>query len=152
MNNIVCSCSDAKLCLTLCDPMDHKHARLSCPSPSPEVCSNSCPLSQWCHPNVSYSVTLFSSCLQSFSTSGSFPKSWFFTSGGQSVRASASASILPMNIQSWFPLRCTDLISLLSRELSRVFLRTTIQKHQYYGTQPSLWSNSHIYSWLLEKP
>ena len=103
-------------------------------------CSNSCPLSQWCHPTISSSVATFSSCPQSFPASGSFPMSWLFTSGGQSIRA--SASVLPVNIQGWFPLRLTGLISLLSKGLSRVFFSTTVQKHHFFGTQPSLWSNS----------
>ena len=104
-----------------------QHTRLACPSLSPRVCSNSCPLSLWCHPTISSSVIPFSSCLQSFRASGSFPMSQLFTSGGQSI--GASASILPMNIQEWFPLRLTGLISLLSKELSRVFSSTTFQKH-----------------------
>ena len=116
------------------------------------VCSNSCPLRQWCHPAISSSVTLFSSCLQSFPASRSFPMSQFFPSGGQSTGASASASVLPMNIQDWFPLGLTGLISLQSKGLSRVFSNTTVQKHQFFGTQPSLWSKLHICTWLLEKP
>ena len=102
---------------------------------------------QW----FSYSVTLFF-CLQSFLASGSFPMSCLFISGGQSISASASASVLTMNIQGWFPLGLTGLISLLSKGLSRVFSRTIVQKHQFFGTQPSLWSNSHIHTWLLERP
>ena len=126
--------------------------RLPCPSPSPRVCSNSCPLSQWCHPTISSSVVPISSHLQSFPASGSFPMSWLFPSGGQSIGASASASVLPKNIQGWFPLGQTGLNSLLSKGLSRVFSSTTVQNHQFFGTQPSLWSNSHIHTWLLEKP
>ena len=103
-------CSVAKLCLIL-QPNWLQHARLPCPSPSPRVCSNSCPSSWWCHPTISSSV-VSSSCLQSFPASGSFPMSQFFTSGGQSIRASASASVLPVNIQHWFPLRLTGLLSL----------------------------------------
>ena len=114
-------------------PHGLQHARLPCPSPSPRACSNSCPLSRWCHPNISSSVVLFFSCLQSFPASGSFPTSRLFTSGGQSIGASASASVLPMNIQNWFPLRLTSLISLLSKRLSRVFSNTTVQKHQFFG-------------------
>ena len=95
-----------------------QHARLSCPSPTPRTCSNSCPLSQWCHPAISSSVIPFSSCLQSFSASGSFPMSQFFASGGQSIGASASGSVLPMNVQDWFPLGLTGLIYLLSKGLS----------------------------------
>ena len=109
--------------------MSCSHTRLPCPSLSPGVCSNSCPLSQWCQPTVSSSVTLFSSCPQSFPSSGSFPMSWFFASGGQSIGALASASVLPMNIQGWFPLGLTDLISLLSKGLLRVFSSTIIWKH-----------------------
>ena len=127
-----------------------QHSRLPHPSLSPGVCSNSCPLSWWCHPNISSSAVPFSSCLQSFPASGSFPMSWLFTSDGQ--RIEASASVLPMNTQGWFPLRLTGCISLLSKGLSRVFSNTTAQKHQFFGTQPSLWSNSHIHTWLLEKP
>ena len=119
------------------------HGRLPCPSPSPGVCSDSCPLSQWCHLTISSSVTP-SSCLQSFPTSGSFPTSWLFASGGQSIGASVSASILPKNIQASFPLRLTVVISSQCKGPSTVF-STTIQKHQFFGTQPSLWSNSHIH-------
>ena len=115
------------------------------------VCSNSCPLNQWCHPAISSSVAPISSCLQSFPASGSFPMSQLFTSGGQSIVAPASASVLPMNIQSWFPLGLIGLISLLSKWLSRVFSSTTTWNHQFFGAQPSLWSNFHIYTWLLEK-
>ena len=109
--------------------------RLPCSSLSPRVCSNSCPLSQWCHPTISSSAAPFSSFHQSFPASGSFPVSWFFTSGGQSIGASASTSALPMNIQGWFPLGLTGLISLLSKRLSRVFSSTTVQKLQFLGIQ-----------------
>ena len=129
-----------------------QHPRLPCPSPAPEACSNSSPLSLWCHPTISSSVISFSSCLQSSLASGSFPISKFFTSGGQTIRVSASASILPMNIQDWFLLGLTGLISLQSKGLSRVFSNTTVQKHQYFGAQLSLQSKSHIHTWLLEKP
>ena len=125
------------------------NTRLPCPSPSPGVCSNSCPLSWWCHPTISPSVTPFSSCPQSFPASGSFPMSWLFTSCDQSTGASALA--LAMSVQGWFPLGLTGWISFLSKWLSRVFSSTTVQKHQFFGAQPSLWSNSHIHSWLLEK-
>ena len=131
-------------------PHELQHSRLPCPSLSPWVCSNSCPLSQWCHPAISSSVTHFSSCRQSLPASGSFPVSWLFTSGGQSIGASASGPVLPMNIQHLFPLELTGLIFLLSKGLTRVFSNTTIQKHQFFGTQPSLWSKSHIFIWLLE--
>ena len=112
-----------------------QHARLPCPSQSPGACSNSCPLCWWCHPTISSSVIPFSSCLQSFPASGSFPMSQFFASGGQRIGVSASASVLPMNIQDWFPLGLNDLISLQSKGLSRVFSNTTVQKPQFFGTQ-----------------
>ena len=127
-----------------------QHARLPRPSLSPGVCSNSCPLSQWYYPTISSSVTLFSSCLQSLSASGSFLRSQLFASGSQST--GASALVLPMNIHGWFPLRLTGLIFLLSKGLSRVFSNTTVRKRQFFGTQSSLWSSSHIHTWLLEKP
>ena len=133
-------------------PHGLQHARLPCPSPTPRVYSNSCPLCQWCHPIISSSVVPFSSCLQSFPASGSFPMSQFFTSGGQSIGVSASASVLPMNIQDWFPLGLTGWIFLQSIGLSRVFSNTTVQKHQFFNSKLSLWSNSHIHTWLLEKP
>ena len=119
---------------------------------SSRVCSNSCPLSWWCYLTISSSVAPFSSCPQSLPTSGSFPVSQLFNSSGQSIGASASASILPTNIQDWFPLELTGLISLQFKGLPRVFSNTTIQKHQFFGSQPSLWSNSHTCTWLLEKP
>ena len=105
-----------------------QHTRLPCLSPSPGVCSNSYPLSLWCHPTISFSVVPFSSCLQSFSASGSFTVSWLFASGGQSIGASASASVLPMNVQGWFPLGLTNLTSLQSKGLSRVFSSITVWK------------------------
>ena len=119
-----------------------QHARFPCPSPNPGACSNSCPLSQWCHPTISSSAISFSSCLQSFLESGSFPRSHFFASGGQSIGASGSASVLPLNIQDWFPLGWTGRISLQSKGLSRVFSNTTVQKHQFFGTQLSLFFTS----------
>ena len=125
------------------------HANLPCPSLSPRVCSNSCPLSWWCHPTILASVVPFSSCLQSFPASGSFPVSQLFASGGQRVGASASASVFQMNIQGWFSLGLTGLIFLLSKRLSRVFSSTTVWKHQFFSTQPSLWSSSHNRTWLL---
>ena len=135
-----------QLCPTLCNPMDcNTPGFLPCPLPTPRACSNSCPSSRWCHPTISSSVVPFSSCLQSFPASRSFPRSQFFTSGGQSIGDSASASVLPINIQDWFPLRLTGLISLQSKKLSRDFSNTTVQKHQFFGTQLSLWSNSHIH-------
>ena len=140
--------SVAQSCLTVCDCIPW---RLPCPSPTPRASSNSCPLSQWCHPATSSSVVPFS-CLQSFSASGSFPMSQFFASGGQSIGVSALASVLPMNIQGWSPLGWTDLISLQSKGFSRVFSNTAVRKHQFFDVQPSLWCNSHIHTWLLEKP
>ena len=132
-------------------PNGLQHARLPCPSPTPRACSNSRPLSQWCHPTISSSVIPFSSCLQSFPASGSFQMIWFFTSGGQSIGASASKSVFPNNVQDWFPLEWAGLISLQSKGLLRVFSSTTIQRHQLFDTQFFLWSNSHIHTWLLEK-
>ena len=128
-----------------------QHARPPCPSPTPWAYSNSCPLSRWCHPTISSSVVPFSH-LQSFPTLGSFPMSQFFASGGQSIGDSASASVLPMNIQDWFPLGWTGWISLQSKGLSRVFSNTTVQKHQFFCAQLSSQSISHIHTWLLEKP
>ena len=129
-----------------------QHSRPPCTSPTPGVYSNSCRLSWWCHPTISSSVIPFYYCLKSFPASGYFPMSWFFASGGQSIGVSASASILPMNIQDWFPLGWTRWMFLQSKGLSRVFSNTTVQKHQFFGAQLSLQSNSHIHTWLLEKP
>ena len=114
--------------------------------------AHSCQWSQCCRLTISSSVAFFSSCPQSFPASGSFSVSWLFTSSGQRTGASASASVLPLNIQGWFPLGLTGLISLLSKGLSRVFCSTTVWKHHFFGAQPSLWSRSHIPTWLLEKP
>ena len=111
-------------------PHGMQHSRPPCPSPTPGVYSDSCPSSRWCHPTISSSVVPFSSCLQSFPASGSFLMSQFFTSGGQRIGVSSSASVLPMNIQGWFLLGWTSLISLWSKGLSRVFSNTTVQKHQ----------------------
>ena len=133
-------------------PHGRQHARLSCPSPSPRACSNSCPLSWWCHPTISSSDIPFFSCLQSFPASGSFPLSQLFAPGGRSIGASASAPVFPMNIQGWFPLGLTGSISLQFKGLWRVFSNNTVQKHQFFGAQLSSWANSHIYTWLLEKP
>ena len=138
-----------ELCPGLCDPMDCSMPG-SYPSPTPRAYSNSRSLHWWCHPTISSSVVPFSSHLQSFPESGSFPMSQFFTSGGQNIEA--SASVLPMNIQNWFPLGWTGWISSQSKGLSRVFSNTTVQKHQFFGTRFSLWSNSHIHIWLLVKP
>ena len=130
-------------------PHGRQHTRPPCPSPTPGACSNSCPLSWWCHPTISSSILPFSSCLQSFTASGSFLMSQLFTSGDQNIGVSASASVLPMNIQEWFPLGLVGWVSLQSKGLSRVF-NTTVQKHQFFGAQ---WeSNSHIHAWLPEKP
>ena len=133
-------------------PHELQHARPPCPSPTHGVHSNSCPLSQWCHTTISSSVVPFSSCLQSFPASGSFLVSQLFASGGQSIGVSASASVLPMNIQDWFPLGWTGWISFQSMGLSRVFSNTTVQKHQFISIQLSLLSNFHNHTWLLEKP
>ena len=132
-------------------PHGLQHTSPPCPLPTPEVYPNSCPLSGWCHPTISSSVVPFSSRLQSFPASGSFQMSQFLTSGGQSIGVSASASNLPMNIQDWFPSGQTGWISLVSKGLSRVFSNTTVQKHQFFSTQLSLESNSHIHTWPLEK-
>ena len=134
------------------DSLHPMHARLMCSSLSPWVCSDSCPLSWWCHPTISSSVVLFSSCPQSFPASGSFPVSQLFISAGTNIGASVSALDLLKDIQGWFPLGLTGLMSLLSKGLSRVFSSTMIWKHQFFGAQSSLWSNSHIHTWLLEKP
>ena len=123
-------------------PHGLQYTRLPCPSSSPGACSNSCPFSRWCHPTISSSVIPFSSCLQSFPASGSFQMSQFFTSGGWSIGVSDSASVLPMNIQDFFPLGWISWISLQSKELSRIFSNTTVQKHQFFGVQLSSQSNS----------
>ena len=116
-------------------PHGLQHTRPPCPSPAPKMYPNSCPLSQWCHPIISSSVIPFPSCLQSFSASGSFPMSQFFTSDDQSIGVSASASVLPINIRDWFPLGWTGWISLKSKGLSSIFSNTTVQKHQFFGAQ-----------------
>ena len=133
-------------------PHKPQHTRPPCPSPTPRVYSVSCPSSRWCHPAISSSVVPFSSCPQSLPASGSFPMSQLFTSGGQSTGVSASASVLLMITQDWSPLGLTGWISLQSKGLSRVFSNTTVQKHQFFGAQLSSQSNSHIHTWLLEKP
>ena len=119
-------------------PHGLQHVRHPCTSPTSGLYSNSCPLSQWCHPIISSSVIPFFSCLQSFPASGSFQMSQFFASGGQSIGVSASTSVLPMNIQNWFPLGWTGWISLQSKGLSKVFSNTTVQKHQFFSAQLSL--------------
>ena len=133
-------------------PHELQHARPPCPSPTPGVYPNLCPWNWWCHPAISSSVVPFSSCPQSFLASGSFQMSQLFTSGGQNIGVSASASVLTMNTQDWSPLRWTGRISLQSKGLSRVFSNTTVQKHQFFGAQPSSQSNSHIHTWPLAKP
>ena len=146
-------CLVARSCLTLWDPMN-------CRTPGfpvlhyPGVCSNSCLISmrQSCYLTISSSVVPFSSCLQSFAASGSFQMSQIFASDGQSIRVSASTSVLPMNAQDWSPLGCTGWISLQSKGLSRVFSNTTVQKLHFFSAQPSSQSTSHIHTWPLEKP
>ena len=132
-------------------PHEVQYSRIPCPSPPPWVCSDSWLLSQWCYPTISSPVAHFYSCPQSFPESVSFPMIWLFTSGGKSIRASASAPVLPVNIYDWFPLS-NGLISLQTKALPRVFSNTTVQKHQFFDTLPSIWSTSHIHIWLLEKP
>ena len=149
---LVCYCSVAQSCPTPCDPVD-------CSKPGLPVHHHLLELAHthvhWVHDAMQPSHPLsppFSSCLQSFPASGSFPLSQLFASGGQSIGVSASVSVLPMNIQGWFPLGWTGLIFLQSKGLSRVFPNTTVWKHQFFSAQPSLWSSSHIHTWLLEKP
>ena len=132
-------------------PCELQHSRPPCPSPTPRVHPNSCPSSQWCHPAISSSIVPFSSCPQSLPASGSFPMSQLFTYGGQSTGVSASASFLPKNTQDWSPLEWTGWISLQSKGLSRVSSNTTVQKDQFFGTQLSSQSSSHIHTWPLEK-
>ena len=133
-------------------PQELQHTRPPCPSPTPGVHPDSRPSSQWCHPAISSSVIPFSSCPQSLPASESFPISQLFAWSGQSIGVSASASFLPMNTQDWSPLEWFGWISLQSKGLSRVFSNTTVQKHQFFSTQLSLQSNSHIHTWPLEKP
>ena len=133
-------------------PWGLQHTRLPCPTPTPWDGPNSCLSSWWCHPTTSSSGIPFTPCLQSFPASELLPISQFFASGGQSIGVLASTSVLPVNIQDWFPLGLTDLISLLSKGLSRVFSNTTVQKHQFFGIQLFLWSNSRIHTRLLGKP
>ena len=142
--------SVAQSCPTL-QTHESQHARPPCPSPTPRVYPNPCPLCWWCHPTISSSVVPFSSCPQSLPASGSFPMSQLFTWGDQSIGVSASASVLPVNTQNWSPLGWTSWISLQSKVLSRVF-NTTVQKLQFFGAQLSSQSNSHIHTWPLEKP
>ena len=133
-------------------PHELQHARPPCPSPTLGVHPNSYPSSRWCHPAISSSVVPFSSCPQSLPASGSFPMSQLFAWGGQSIGVSASTSVLPKSTQDWSPLEWTGWISLQSTGLSRVFSKTTVQKHQFFSTQHSSQSNSHIHTWPLEKP
>ena len=133
-------------------PHESQHARPPCPSSTPRVHSNSCPLSWWHHLAISFSVIPFSSCPQSLPASESFPMSQLFAWGGQSTGVSGLASVLPMNTPDWSPLGWTGWISLQSKGLSRVFSNTTVQKHQFFGAQLSSQSNSHIHTWLLKKP
>ena len=146
-----CCCSVAQLCPTLCDLID-----CSTPGFLSFTISQSLlklmPIESIRPSNHFIHCCPFSSCLQSFPAPGSFPMTGLFASGGQNIGVSASASVLPMNIQDWFPLGLTGWISLQSKELSREFSNTTVWKHQFFRTQPSLWSNSHIHMWLLEKP
>ena len=131
-------------------PHESQHSRPPCPSPTPGIYSNSCSSSRWCHPAISSSVIPFSSCTQSLPASGSFPLSQLFSSGGQSIGVWASASVLPMNTQDWFPSGWTGWIFLQSKGLSRVFCNTTLQKHQFFSAQLSSQSNSHIHTWPWE--
>ena len=131
-------------------PHGLQHARLPYPSSYPRACSNSCPSSRWCHPTIPSSVIPFPSWLQSFPASGPLSMSQHFSSGSWSI--GALTSVLPLNIQGWFPFGLTSFISLQSEGLSRVFSNITVQKLQFFGAQPSLWSNSHIHTWLLETP
>ena len=142
-------------CSFMSDSLWHhglQHASLPCPSSTPKACSNSCPSSWWCHPTISSSVIPFYSCLQSFPASGSFPMSQFFASGGQSIGVSVSAWVLPVNIQDWYPLGLTGWFSLQSKGLSRVFFKNLDENVQFFFSQLSLESKSHIHTWPLEKP
>ena len=148
-NSVQFSCSVVSDSL---QPHESQHARPPCPSPTPRVHWDSRPSSQWCHPAISSSVIPFSSCPQSFPASESFPMSQLFAWGGQSTGVSALASFLPKNTQDWSPSEWTGWVSLQSKGLSRVFSNTTVQKHQFFGTQLSSQSNSHIHTWPQEKP
>ena len=146
-SGIRCCCSVTKSCLTLCDPMDCSTTGFPVLHRLPEAYSNSCPSSPWCHPTIASSATPFSSCLQPFPAAGSFPVSQFFASGGLSIGASASASVLPMNIQNWFPLEVTGLICLQSRGLSRVFFNTQFKSISSLALS-LLYGPTHIHTWL----
>ena len=143
-------CSVPKLCLTL-QPHGLQHARFPCHSLSPAICSHSYPLSRWCCLTISFSVIPFS-CSQSFPATGPLPMNWLFASGGQSIRASASSSVLSSDIQGWFPSGWAGLKSLLSKKLSSLLQHHSSKASIFFSTQPSLLSNSHICTWLLEKP
>ena len=145
------SCSVTQSCPTLCSPMDSSTPGFPVHHQLPEPAQTHS-WSWWCHPTIASFVVPFSSCFQSFPASQSFLMSQLFASGGQSIGASASASVLPMNIQDWSPLGLTGWILSQSKGLSRIFSRTIVWKHQFFSTQLSLWSNSHIHTWLLEKP
>ena len=136
----------------LLQPHGMKHARLSCPSLSPRVYSNSCPLNWWCHPTISSSIIPFSPALNLSQHQGLFQWVGFSHQVAKVLEFQLQPSVLLMNIQDWFPLGLTGLISVLSKGLSRILSSTTIQKHQFFSAQPSLWSNSHIHTWLLEIP
>ena len=144
--------SAAQSCPTLCNPMNRSTPGLPVHLPTPRVHPNPHPSSRWCHPAISFSVIPFSSCPQSLPASESFPMSQLFAWDGQSIGVSASASVLPMNTQDWSPLGWTAWISLQSKGLSRVFSNTTVKKHQFFSTQLSSQSNSHMHTWPLEKP
>ena len=144
-------CSVSHSCTNLCNPMDYSMPGFYVLHNLLEFAQTHVPVSQWCHPTISSSVAPFSSCLQSFPASGSFPMSQLFASYGLSIDASALVSVLPVNVQGWFPLALPVLISLQSKGLSRVLYSTTVWKHQFFSTQPFLWSSSHICTWLLEK-
>ena len=145
---LICCFSVVQSCPNLCYSMDYSTPGFPVLHCLP-VCSNPWPLSWWCHPTSSSSVAPFSSCPQSFPTSGSSQMSWLFASGGQSIGASTSASVFPVNIEDWFPLGLTGLI-LQYKGLSRVFSSNRVPKHQFFGAQLSLWSSSHIHTWLVE--
>ena len=145
---LICCFSVVQSCPNLCYSMDYSTPGFPVLHCLP-VCSNPWPLRWWCHPTSSSSVAPFSSCPQSFPTSGSSQMSWLFASGGQSIGASTSASVFPVNIEDWFPLGLTGLI-LQYKGLSRVFYSNRVPKHQFFGAQLSLWSSSHIHTWLVE--
>ena len=151
MENILLLFSRPVVSVSL-QPHGLQQARPPCLLPSPEVCPSSRPLQQWCHPAISSSDALFSFCPQSFTVSGTFSVSHLFASDDQNIRASASASVLPVNIQGWCPLRLTGLISLLSKGLSRICSSTSVQRHQFFRTLSSLPSSSHNRTWPLGRP